>query len=391
MLVVLASLMVLIVDTTAHAHPPTNLCDLDPRACKGKSPLLNLPGLPQRLPLPVRTSDETSPSLPDSSAPSTKPTSTGTEPPAASKPAPERPTRTERTSRKRRFPKKRRSSTKTKTSPEKAGGPRDPKDLKHTESDGPPSLAGSSPTSVLDSSKSPQPAPTTPSPSISVRAQDRKTADAKPQTSAEPGATNEAIPERSTWATTTLYLWLGYLHILPRGLDHILFVIALFLASTKLRPLLAQISAFTLAHTITLALAITGLVQAPAHLIEPLIALSIAFVAVENIYFEDMTSWRPFIVFGFGLFHGLGFASVLTELGLPSGQLVNSLISFNVGVELGQLTVVAMTAAPAFLLLRRLKDEDVEHLYRPIAVVPTSLVIAAVALFWTVQRTLGWG
>lgn len=214
----------------------------------------------------------------------------------------------------------------------------------------------------------------------------------EPAPTDEPTPTTEtAAPERSTAATGLLYLRLGYAHILPLGLDHILFVLALFLASTRLRPLLVQITAFTVAHTITLALAITGLVQAPAHIIEPLIALSIVFVAVENLYFDDMTRSRPFIVFAFGLFHGLGFASVLTELGLPSGQYVTALIAFNVGVEAGQLSVVALAFVPSFLLLRLLRKEDVERLYRPIAVVPASLVIAAVGLFWTVQRTLGAG
>lgn len=168
-------------------------------------------------------------------------------------------------------------------------------------------------------------------------------------------------------------------------------MLALFLASTRLRPLLIQITAFTVAHTLTLALAITGLVQAPGHIIEPLIALSIVFVAVENIYFADMTRWRPLIVFAFGLFHGLGFASVLMDLGLPHGQFLTGLIAFNVGVEVGQLSVVVLAFVPAFLLRRLLRKEGVERLYRPIAVVPLSLVIAATGLFWAYQRTLGGG
>lgn len=207
----------------------------------------------------------------------------------------------------------------------------------------------------------------------------------------QPAAAQTPGPERSTLDTVLLYLKLGYTHILPLGLDHILFVLALLLASTRARPLLIQITAFTVAHTLTLALAMAGIVQAPAHIIEPLIALSIALVAVENLFFVDMTRWRPLIVFAFGLCHGLGFASVLMDLGLPPGQFVTGLLSFNVGVEVGQLSVVALAYVPAFLLRRLLKAEGVERLYRPIAVVPLSLIIAATGITWACQRALEVG
>ncbi|MCB1123978.1 MAG: HupE/UreJ family protein, partial [Verrucomicrobiae bacterium] len=136
------------------------------------------------------------------------------------------------------------------------------------------------------------------------------------------------------------YLRIGYYHILPLGLDHILFVFGLFLLSAKMRPLLIQVSAFTVAHTLTLGLSIYGVFSLPSGLVEPLIALSIVLVAVENILTDHIHPWRPVIVFVFGLLHGLGFAGVLGEIGLPSDEFLSALIFFNVGVELGQLTVV---------------------------------------------------
>jgi len=134
----------------------------------------------------------------------------------------------------------------------------------------------------------------------------------------------------------------GFEHIIPKGLDHILFVFGLFLFSLAWRPLLAQITAFTLAHTVTLGLATLSVITIPTAqmwLIEALIAISIAYVAIENILRPKLGWWRIVVVFGFGLLHGLGFASVLGNLGLAQGQFVLSLIAFNIGVEFGQLTV----------------------------------------------------
>jgi hypothetical protein len=145
------------------------------------------------------------------------------------------------------------------------------------------------------------------------------------------------------------YIYQGFVHILPQGLDHILFVLALFLLATKTSTLLWQVSAFTLAHTITLALGIFGIINLPSSIVEPLIALSIAYVAIENIFYHKLTKWRLPIIFAFGLLHGLGFAAVLVELGLPKSEYVSSLISFNIGVELGQITVVAFIAIYWFI------------------------------------------
>ncbi|MFP7570590.1 HupE/UreJ family protein [Marivita sp. S2033] len=153
--------------------------------------------------------------------------------------------------------------------------------------------------------------------------------------------------EAGGWQTLATYVPVGFDHILPKGLDHILFVLGLFFLSTRFKPLFWQVTAFTLAHSVTLAMAVLGVVSVPAHIVEPLIAASIVYVAVENIVSDKLTPWRPFVIFGFGLLHGLGFASVLGEFGLPQGQVIPALIGFNVGVEFGQLSVIAL----AFLLV----------------------------------------
>lgn len=186
---------------------------------------------------------------------------------------------------------------------------------------------------------------------------------------------------RPAMQTVALYLKLGFIHILPRGSDHILFVLALFFASTRFRPLLIQISVFTVAHTLTLVLAASGKINAPPDIIEPLIAASIAFVAIENLFFKEMTKWRPLIVFGFGLFHGLGFAGVLADLGLPQDQFLISLIGFNIGVELGQITVVV----GAWLVLHWLYHKP---WFRSRIAMPACMAIAAIGVFWAVQRLL---
>lgn len=155
-------------------------------------------------------------------------------------------------------------------------------------------------------------------------------------------------------ATFFDYIPAGFDHIIPKGLDHILFVLGLFFLSTRFGALLWQVSAFTLAHTITLALAAQGIVNIPGNIVEPLIALSIVYVAFENIYTDGLSPWRPFVIFGFGLLHGLGFASVLAEYGLPDDTFIAALIGFNIGVEVGQLAVIAV----AFLIVKMAIDQD---------------------------------
>jgi hypothetical protein len=182
--------------------------------------------------------------------------------------------------------------------------------------------------------------------------------------------------------TIARYLALGFEHILPLGVDHILFVVGLFLLAARWRPLLWQVSAFTLAHTLSLALSMAGVVSLPSRLVETLIAASIAYVAIENILTERMHAWRPLLVFAFGLLHGLGFAGVLRGLGLPEGEWITALVSFNVGVELGQLAVIGL----AFLAIGWFRDRS---WYRPWVVRPSSAGIALVGLYWAVQRGLG--
>ena len=179
------------------------------------------------------------------------------------------------------------------------------------------------------------------------------------------------------------YLKLGFTHILPKGTDHILFVLGIFLLSTRVKPILAQVTAFTIAHTITLALTIYGVVSLSPRIVEPLIALSIVYVAVENVLTPELRPWRIALVFGFGLLHGMGFAGVLSHLGLPRSEFLTGLLCFNAGVELGQLTVIAA----AFLLIG-LPFRN-KPWYRRRIVVPMSLAIAAVGLFWFVQRAAG--
>ena len=179
------------------------------------------------------------------------------------------------------------------------------------------------------------------------------------------------------------YLVLGFTHILPKGLDHMLFVLGLFLLSTRLAPLLWQVTAFTLAHSITLALSMYGVIALSPAIVEPLIAASIVAVAVENLFTARLHAWRVFVVFGFGLLHGLGFAGVLTEIGLPRDEFVTGLIAFNVGVEGGQLAVIAIAFLAVGYWFRH------RPWYRRRVVLPLSALIALTGVYWMVERLLG--
>lgn len=187
------------------------------------------------------------------------------------------------------------------------------------------------------------------------------------------------VPEPTRWLVFRQYLVLGFQHIVPEGTDHILFVLGLFLLGNRWKPLLLQVTAFTVAHSITLGLSMYGIFRLPSTIVEPLIALSIALVAVENICTPELKPWRPFVVFAFGLMHGLGFSSVLNSLGLPRNDFATALVAFNSGVELGQLTVIM----GAFLLVGWWRKRS---WYRQRVVIPGSVLIAATGLFWTIQR-----
>ena len=181
--------------------------------------------------------------------------------------------------------------------------------------------------------------------------------------------------------TFILYLKEGFLHILPAGLDHILFVLALFLLTTRWQSLLIQVSTFTIAHTITLAFSTLATFNLPAYIVEPLIALSITYVAFENLITHELKKSRLLLVFLFGLLHGLGFASVLSDLGLSAVHFTLSLLSFNIGVELGQLTILAV----AFLLVYPFRQKSIYHSY---IVRPGSVLIGIIGLWWGVERIL---
>ena len=185
--------------------------------------------------------------------------------------------------------------------------------------------------------------------------------------------------QQTGWQAFTSYIPVGFDHILPKGLDHILFVLGLFFLSTHLRPLIFQVTAFTAAHTVTLALGALGWVSVPGSIVEPLIAASITYVAVENIFTSGLNRWRPVVIFCFGLLHGLGFASVLGEFGLPEDQFIPALIGFNVGVEIGQLTVIAIMFLCVWQALRVARGQTGAHgvklLYVALAVLALALCV----------------
>jgi hydrogenase/urease accessory protein HupE len=179
------------------------------------------------------------------------------------------------------------------------------------------------------------------------------------------------------------YFVLGFTHILPNGFDHVLFVVGIFLLTSRWRSIVAQVSTFTVAHSITLALTMYGIVSLPAKVVEPMIALSIAYVAIENLVVSELKPWRLALVFSFGLLHGMGFAGVLRDLGLPRPAFLTALVTFNVGVEAGQLSVIAL----AFVGCAYWQHRD-RLAYRRFIVVPASFAIALTGLFWTIQRAL---
>ena len=187
-----------------------------------------------------------------------------------------------------------------------------------------------------------------------------------------PIAANVAPPSRLdiVWQ----YLRLGFTHIVPEGVDHVLFVLGIVLLNTRLKPILIQVTAFTVAHSITLGLTMYDVISLPARIVEPLIALSVAYVALENIVTTRLTPWRPLLVFAFGLLHGMGFAGILRALDVPRSEIIPALVSFNIGIELGQLAVIAAAFCAVALWRNR-------SWYRARIVVPASILIAATGIF----------
>lgn len=200
------------------------------------------------------------------------------------------------------------------------------------------------------------------------------------------GNLSEPIPRTGASTQTftqalTSYIGVGFDHIVPKGLDHILFVLGLFFLAFKMGPLLWQVTAFTLAHTVTLALGAMDIITLSPDIVEPLIAASIVYVGIENVFARRLVPWRPVIVFCFGLLHGLGFASVLQDFGLGADNFVAKLIGFNVGVEVGQLAVIAAAFVPFGLLFGK------ASWYHHRIAVPVSLGISLIAFFWVLERT----
>ena len=197
-----------------------------------------------------------------------------------------------------------------------------------------------------------------------------------------------ATPLASTVATA--YVAHGIEHILL-GYDHLLFVFALILIVRNLRVLLVTVTAFTVAHSITLALATLGLVHVPGPPVEAAIALSIVLLAGEILrpsagQLGFTARWPWLVAFAFGLLHGFGFAGALSDIGLPSGDIPLALFAFNVGVEIGQLAFIAVVVA-ALTVVRRVRIPD--RLWRPARPVAT-YAIGGVAAFWFVERVAGF-
>ncbi|MEO0990138.1 MAG: HupE/UreJ family protein [Pseudomonadota bacterium] len=178
------------------------------------------------------------------------------------------------------------------------------------------------------------------------------------------------------------YIVLGIEHIVPKGLDHILFVLGLFFYSIRMKPLFYQVTAFTAAHTVTLAMASLGIVRIAPEIVEPLIAASIVYVAFENLRPEGNTGVRTAVVFLFGLLHGLGFASVLGDIGLAEGRFIATLIGFNIGVEIGQMLVILV----AWLVIGHWFGT--KAFYRPWIAQPASIAIGLIGAWWVVERTI---
>jgi len=190
----------------------------------------------------------------------------------------------------------------------------------------------------------------------------------------------EIVARKPIYETVLNYIELGYKHILPKGMDHILFIFGLFLFSAAIRPLLWQITMFTVAHTITLGLAMNGIFDLSAQIVQPLIALSIVYVGIENIFNRGLKKSRLVLVFAFGLLHGIGFATMLADFGMPDGAFATGLISFNIGVELGQLSILL----GAYLLIGLWFGK--REWYRTLVIIPSSLVISLIAFYWFIDR-----
>ena len=176
------------------------------------------------------------------------------------------------------------------------------------------------------------------------------------------------------------YIWQGIRHIIPLGLDHILFIFCIFFLSTSTKKVILQASMFTLAHSITLGLVMFDVIHPPTHWVEALIAMSIVFLAAENLFIDVVKPSRIILIFLFGLVHGMGFASALTALDLPKSDFVKALVGFNMGVEIAQLSIILLLT----LIIRLFKTHPA--VYRRRVVMPMSILIIIIASYWTIER-----
>ena len=191
---------------------------------------------------------------------------------------------------------------------------------------------------------------------------------------------NYALENAPVHNVMWFYISLGIKHIVPEGFDHILFIVGICMLAKDFKTILWQATAFTVAHTITLALSIKSVLVLPGQVVEPIISLSILFIAVENLAINKLKAWRMLIIFAFGLIHGMGFASALNEIGLPPGTFYLSVFSFNLGVEIGQIIVIICTFS---LLIKPFKNR---LWYRAAILAPVSCIIAITAVYWTFMR-----
>jgi hypothetical protein len=191
---------------------------------------------------------------------------------------------------------------------------------------------------------------------------------------------NYELDKMSSTTVFWRYILIGFQHIIPLGFDHILFITCVFFLNTNLKQVIIQASMFTLAHSITLGLAMYGIIKPPANIVEPLIAISIVFLAIENIVSDKVRPWRLVMVFLFGMVHGMGFAGALSQMGMPQYAFATALVSFNVGVELGQLTIILLLYFFISTPFRKFSW------YRKRIVIPVSVLIALVDSYWTIER-----
>jgi hydrogenase/urease accessory protein HupE len=195
-----------------------------------------------------------------------------------------------------------------------------------------------------------------------------------------------SAPAPSLLSTMERYLVTGIEHIFL-GYDHIAFLVAVVLWARRLVPVIKIVTAFTIAHSITLSLATLNLVVIPSTIVEPAIAASIVYVAMENFFTRDIDGrWR--VTFAFGLIHGFGFAGALREIGLPTNAVVTALAAFNIGVEIGQVAIVSIVV-PALMVLDRLTAVDrTKPARRASLVYALSTFITAFGGYWFVTRVL---